>query len=514
MEIKTEIKKVAIYSRKSRPDETEEVLQRQLQILVEMADKNIWQWEVFQEIGTSMSIDERDRPELNKMLAKVQSYEYDGILVTDSDRISRDIEHSAHIKKMLANYGVKLITTTKVYDYNSQEDDLMSDMMAIIAKQEYLNTKKRLIRGRKASASQGRWQGKAPLGYKYDKELGKLVIDETTAPTIRRIYELYLQGLSSTDIARELDIEGTRTPSGTLFTSSRIINILRYEVYKGTTVFGKTRNSKTEKFANGRPKQQPTDEEVQIRVEDAHEAIISPEDWHKVENIRKQRVSKPVASRLGKNPFSSLIKCGLCGQTHSFQKDSRRGTLRIQSCQTRHYEDDGSYQVCSNQGVALEVFEKGFYKELSTFVYQLEEYLEVIKENAKADDVHNPEVELEILSQQIKKLNAQMKKVQQAFILEIMEEVEAKSETKKIRNQIEALEKQIEDIKNTTNENKVEGLQNLINRIQNILTGETEMEPKEINQLFCTFIDKIEYKRVGTVKGSYKADIELKLHFK
>ena len=40
------------------------------------------------------------------------------------------------------------------------------------------------------------------------------------------------------------------------------------------------------------------------------------------------------------------------------------------------------------------------------------------------------------------------------------------------------------------------------------------MEPKEINQLFCTCIDKIAYKRVGTVKGSYKADIELKVYYK
>jgi len=514
MEIRTDIKKVAIYSRKSRPDETEEILQRQLQVLIEMADKNKWQWEVYQEVGSSMSIEERDRPELNKMLTKVQIYEYDGILVTDSDRISRDIEHSSRIKKMLANYGVKLITTTKVYDYNSQEDDLMSDMMAIVSKQEYLNTKKRLIRGKKASASQGRWQGKAPLGYKYDKEKGKLVIDEETATIVKRIYDLYIQGFSSTDIAYKLEIEGVRTPTGTLFTSSRIVNILRYEVYKGTVVYGKTRNSKTEKLQSGQAKQLPTDKEVQIRVENAHEAIISPEEWEKVAHIRQYRMSRPVASRLGKNPFSSLIQCALCGEKHSFQKDCRNGALRIQSCQTRHYNAEGFYTVCHNQGVILSEFEKGFYKELSFYIDKLEEHLETIKSNVRAEEAFDPEGEIATLNQQIKNLNAQIKKVQQAFILDIMKEEEAQSQIKKNRTQIENLEKQIEEVNRKSNEGKLESLEQFIIKLKSILTGDTHMETKEINQLFTGFIDRIEYKRVGTVKGSRKANMELKIYYK
>ena len=402
MEIHVKIKRVAIYSRKSRPDETEDALQRQLQILTNMAIKNGWEWEVFWEIGSSMSIDERERPELNKLLRKVQAYEYDGILVTDADRLSRDMEHSAYIKKMFANYGVKLITTTKVYDYNVQEDDLMSDMMSVLAKQEYVNTKKRLLRGKKASAKEGKWQGKPPLGYKLDRDTKKLVIDEAEASIVREIFELYIGGASGNEIARKFDFEGILTPMGGRYTHSRIGRILRNEVYKGDTIFGKTACSKIEKYDSGLPKQLPTDEADQIIVEKAHPSIISDEDWEKAEAIRNARSQLPPASRIGKNPFSTLIQCSTCGRTVTFQLD-RQDRLTMGSCKTRSYATDGSYITCPNQGLLLSTFEEVFYEQFTKFIEGMEDELEYIKFNMNEEEIFNPQAEIAEISKRIKK---------------------------------------------------------------------------------------------------------------
>ncbi|WP_338205679.1 recombinase family protein [Parageobacillus thermoglucosidasius] len=62
----SKIKKVAIYIRKSRPDETEEALKNQLSALVELCTKNEWEFEVFQEIGSSQDIN----PELDRCTLK------------------------------------------------------------------------------------------------------------------------------------------------------------------------------------------------------------------------------------------------------------------------------------------------------------------------------------------------------------------------------------------------------------------------------------------------------------
>ena len=148
-----QIERVAIYSRKSRPDETDEGIKRQLQFLIEKCDESGWEYEVFQEVGSSQDI---NRPELNKMLKKVEGFHYDAVVVTDQDRLSRTTKDFAYIKDILTNYGVQVVTSSKIYDYATQEDDLMSDMQSIVAKQEYLNIKKRLVRGKRQSAKGGK----------------------------------------------------------------------------------------------------------------------------------------------------------------------------------------------------------------------------------------------------------------------------------------------------------------------------------------------------------------------
>lgn len=348
--VQNKIKKVAIYSRKSRPDETDDVLQRQLAFLIDKCVENNWEYEVYQEVGSSQSINEKVRPELNKMLEKVQSYHYDAIVVTDQDRLSRTTSGFAQIKEVLSKYGVHVVTSTKIYDYNTQEDDLMSDMQSIVAKQEYLNVKKRLVRGKRQSAKEGNWVGgKTPVGYQYDHKSKKLIPDEYAA-VIKRIFNLYLSGKSSTDIERIFDLEGTLTPTGAKWNKARISVVLANPVYKGTVIYGKTKVSKVEKMPSGSPKQLKTDENDQIIIENAHQPIISPDEWETAKAIREGRLTKPPSARIGKVIFTGLIKCSFCGRTHSFQR--RKGKeLRITSCLTRNYDEDGiKYSVCQKKG--------------------------------------------------------------------------------------------------------------------------------------------------------------------
>ena len=513
MEIHIKIKKVAIYSRKSRPDETEDALQRQLQILIDMAIKNNWEWEIFQEVGSSMSIDERDRPKLGELLRRVQEYEYDGILVTDADRLSRDMEHSAYIKKLLTNYGVKLITTTKVYDYNLQEDDLMSDMMAIIAKQEYVNTKKRLLRGKKAAAKEGRWLGRPPMGYKINHETKRLVIDEEHAPTIREIFRLYNEeGLSTVSIANQFNFDGILTPHQKPYCKARIGEILKNEAYIGNAVYGKTTQSKTERRPCGVPIPIPTDESVQIRVDEAHPAIITIEDWNKAETIRKARLFRPVANRIGKKALSGLIKCSLCGETHSFQHD-RNGNIMVRTCKTRIYINNTNYTVCPNQSIQLTKFEELFYHEFSKYIDKLDDELDYIKTCINEDNTFEPENEILGINKKINKIDTRLKKVQQAFLAEILDEEEAKSEIKLLKQQRADCEREIEIIQNTPIEDKADALTNLINDLKAILNGTPELPTKEINDLLRSLIDRIEYTRIGT-KGSPHNPFSIKIVYK
>ncbi|WP_425313092.1 recombinase family protein [Paenibacillus mangrovi] len=499
------IKKVAVYSRKSRPDETDEMLQRQLSMLIEMCVKNDWTFEVFSEVGSSQDI---NRPELNKMLAKVQTYEYDAIVITDQDRLSRNTGGFGQIKEILTNYGVQVVTTSKVYDYSTQEDDMMSDMMSVVAKQEYLNIKKRLVRGKRQSAKDGNWVGgKTPVGYNYDHKSKKLQLNEY-APIIQRIFALYLSGKTSTDIERIFELEGVLTPSGSSWNKARISVVLANPVYKGTVIFGKTKVSKTSKKPSGAPRQFKTEATEQIVIENAHEPIVSIEDWETARDIRESRLTKAPSSRIGKVNFTGLIRCALCNRTHSFQR--RKGKeLRITSCQTRIYADDGTYTVCANKGVKLELFEKVFYASFSQYVDKLEQYLEDVKANMKMDD-SNPADEKAILTSAIKKIDQQIKKVQQGFLAEVYTEEEAQKEIKQLKAHRQQSETQLERLDTVSKDDQIDKLQNTLNRLKEILTGTTKMETKEVNHLLTSLIDHIEYKRIG----DHKAGIEIKIHYK
>ena len=54
--------------------------------------------------------------------------------------------------------------------------------------------------------------GRPPYGYRKDNIAKKLVVDEQTAPVVKRLFEMYLNGMTYSEIARELQQEGIVSP--------------------------------------------------------------------------------------------------------------------------------------------------------------------------------------------------------------------------------------------------------------------------------------------------------------
>src|SRR3989442_16001405 len=71
----------------------------------------------------------------------------------------------------------------------------------------------RITAGIERRAKQGHWpNGRVPFGYRRDEEK-RLVPDERTAPTVRRIFHLYAKGrLGAAAIARRLADEQAPSP--------------------------------------------------------------------------------------------------------------------------------------------------------------------------------------------------------------------------------------------------------------------------------------------------------------
>jgi hypothetical protein len=149
------------------------------------------------------------------------------------------------------------------------------------------------------------------LGYKKGED-GNLVIDEDEAVTVRKIYRLYLEGLTPHAIAKQLTSENILTPGGkTVWNQTTIRSILTNEKYKGDALLQKRY---TVDFLT--KKQKVNEGEIpQYYVENNHEGIVSAEIFEMVQQeMEKRKVGKGRYS--GVDIFSSKIKCGECGSNY------------------------------------------------------------------------------------------------------------------------------------------------------------------------------------------------------
>ncbi|WP_409969394.1 recombinase family protein [Bengtsoniella intestinalis] len=157
----------------------------------------------------------------------------------------------------------------------------------------------------------------------YRKEGNNLVLDEATAPTVQRIFQLAQQGESTRSIVQTLYREQRPIPTvcrgekksddmSCIWTASVLSKILQDEQYLGTYIAGTT---KVESF--GTKRRVPTPESEWIKIPDHHPAIIPQAQFDMVQAIWKQSgkprgtstqsVAKPTS------PLRGKVYCGHCG---------------------------------------------------------------------------------------------------------------------------------------------------------------------------------------------------------
>lgn len=270
-----------------------------------------------------------NRPGVKRLIEDAKAKRINVILVKDLSRFGRNyIEFGQYTDYLFPSIGCRFIALNNGID--TMRDDGSTDVMCFLNLfNEFYSrdTSKKVKAVKKACAESGKFMGTYPAyGYKRDPaDKHHLVIDEETAPVVRRIFALRCQGLGFRKIAVQLNEEGVQPP-GVLYyqrkgkADPRNVNhqwaettvkaILRNEVYIGNMVQGKsgTLSYKTRKLV-GKP------EDEWIRVEGTHEAIITREVWDTVVSIDKKKVRKsPTASPTGKGSiFTGLVYCADCG---------------------------------------------------------------------------------------------------------------------------------------------------------------------------------------------------------
>ena len=311
-----------------------------------------------------------DRPEFNRLMTDIKSGRIKCLVVRDLSRFWRDyIETGTYLERIFPQIGLRFIAIKENYD--NLDTDGSSDSL-IIPLQNMINAlyskdiSRKVSTALKAQMEQGTFQKRnLPYGYRWNAERSNMVIDEETAQYVRLIFKWKIEGWSIPTILDELDRlgapntelrkrqNGTRTGDGCSckgWYSSTLYGILTNPHYVGDTVLGRSMKA----IYKGLPKQNVKDKDEWIVFPNTHEAIISREDFQKVQDIMnaasetrqtKMQKSEEIRATLI-NLFDGKIVCADCGKRMYFHrkridKDKRGRWYAFYECSTsvgRRYE--------------------------------------------------------------------------------------------------------------------------------------------------------------------------------
>ena len=493
------IKDIAIYLRKSRAkeqEETDETLHKHNEILVDFAKKNDLRYVIYKEIASGDSIN--GRPEMIRLLNDIENDLFDAVLVVDYDRLSRASEEdSGKIKRIFKKSGTLIITPNKVYNLDNEDDETFLELISFMSRQEYKMIKRRMMRGKKIGSKMGNWtNGIPPLGYLYDKNSKSLIIDEERLPIYNLIKSMFLDKLMTVEnIAIELNKLGIPTSysHGTKWHGNVVMRILTSETHLGKIISNKTKGNskKGEKVIyNSKDKF--------IIVENCHNPVKTQEEHNRILELFNQR--KLIASRAkqGVFDFSGIIKCSICGYSHTFLTNKKTGKVYMKPC---WYVDAFGNKCKNRSGNVDEITEKVKI----AIINKRDRLIEEIKDDSSKD---NTKTELMIKQKlkQIDKFKSALSKIDDTYDLgdytrEQWLERKSKWENEINKVNIEIIELERNKLKNNEikfKEDMIKILDYMINNLQ------IKINPEERNNLYKMGIEKIIWNRIGDNEGIIK----------
>lgn len=320
-------KLTALYCRLSRDDalagESNSIQNQKLLLRKYALDNHFRDFRFFVDDGWSGT--NFERPAFKEMMNLVYEDKIGEIIVKDHSRLGRNYLVIGSLMDEFTSRNIRYIAVNDGIDTQNGLDDLLP-MRDLFNEWYPRDTSKKIRTVQHNMAINGKHlSGNAPYGYRMEYINGErtLVVNPETAPHVKTIFQLCLQGMGPSAIARYMTSQNIMSPgayayfhTGKFYSQKRaehpylwdkscIIGILSNMAYIGCVVNGKTVRPS---FKSKRVIKQSSDHF--IIVPNMHEPIISEETFHLVQERRKYR-RRPV--KTGENDlYSGFLFCGDC----------------------------------------------------------------------------------------------------------------------------------------------------------------------------------------------------------
>ena len=496
--------KVGIYIRLSKEDEEKEKysesesIQNQRALLMQYIKENKLNF-THEYVDDGISGTSFDRPGFNKMIEDIENGKINMVITKDLSRLGRNyVQSGYYTETYFPEHNVRYIAILDNIDtaIDSANNDI-APFKSILNEMYAKDTSKKINSVLQSKRKQGEYLGTAPYGYKKDPENKyHLIIDEEAAKVVKLIFERYLEGYGTMQIADYLSEQkipipsdynrkkrGTKSITYGLWAQSTVRFILSNEIYTGTVIQGKRKklSFKSKKFID-------VPEEDWVRVPNMHEAIVSVEDYERAKRI----IESTKGSRVVENDylFKGLLRCYDCKGYIGIRSPDKNGNI-YGRCQ-RHGRY-GKFDVCSPHNFNYQVFEESMIFVLKEICkeYSNKKKLEEIakKSKSKEDKELDLKNRLKTYETQIQKETRKLELLYEDRLSEIIT-VESyiknanriKNEVKEYQDRIKEIEQELSGEKNK--QNKDEKLNNLVDEFLNM--------EKPTKEIIREFIEKIE----------------------
>ncbi len=400
------------------------------------------------------------REVLEQLRTDAVKNQFDAVLVFMFDRLGRIEEETPYVLKWFIDHGIEMWSVKegqRVLDNHT--DTLINYITFWQAEGESKKIQQRTLEAKKQMADAGKYLGgPPPYGYTHistgdhnakGREIKKLVIKETEAEIVRRIFDLcYLKGFGSRRIAQELNQKRIVSKKGKQWSGSTIMGILKNTIYKGYFTYGRNTNT----FMDKKYTNQSQCRVSKVRYQEL--AIIPEEQWEEVQNIIKNRAGMAAGNipRQTKSPLllTGLAYCRYCGARltlhYSYSKAEKGKNSKERKAYYICYGRRNGQNDCCSGYYPAERIEGGVLEEISGLLSRMKkvDFKEALVHNfeaeiaqgnrnmkGKCEEIQIKEKELKLLKSEIINTLKGSSKFTEELLLEQIQEVSDRLDSEK-----------------------------------------------------------------------------------
>jgi len=302
---------VVIYCRYSSQQQNEQSIEGQIKVCMEFAERNNYTI-IGEYIDRAISGKTDNRPEFQRMIEDSSKKCFQGILVYQLDRFSRNRYDSAIYKARLKKNSVRVLSARE----NISDDAsgiIMESILEGMAEYYSAELSQKVKRGMSINATKCLSNGGViPLGLRVDIDR-HYQIDEDSAPIVRKIFEMYSNGSTMVDIIKHLNSKCFKTSRNDEFKKDSITRMLKNKKYIGTYSYG------------------------DLEIRNAIPSIVSEDLFEKVQLIMNKNKHAPARAKAKEEYIlTTKLFCGHC-------KDMMTGYSGTSSTKKIY-----NYYVCNN----------------------------------------------------------------------------------------------------------------------------------------------------------------------